>query len=157
MQGIRLGEILVRQGVLTPEEVDHIVKVQANVGRPFGDLAERIYGVDPKSIELAWTRQYRLTVGTIDPETLAVDPACTRLINRRQAWQFFVAPVQRDGSDLMLLTDEQHLVKALNFAAATFAEPVSFLIADAASLRQFLMQHYPVPDFMVEMAESLRR
>lgn len=154
MTGIRLGELLVEQGVLSGDQVDHIVRVQRNVGRPFGDLAERLYGIDPKAVEHAWARQYNKLAGVDDPSALAVDPACITLVNRRQAWQFFIAPFSREQGELRILTDEAHLARAVNFAAATFAEPVFFQLTSSESLKAFLLQHYPVPEFMVEFAST---
>jgi hypothetical protein len=154
MTGIRLGELLIEQGVLSGEQVDHIVRVQRNVGRPFGDLAERLYGIDPKAVEHAWAKQYNTLAGVDDPFALAVDTQCLSLVNRRQAWQFFMAPFSRDQGELRILTDAAHLPRAVNFAAATFAEPVFFQITSSEAIKSFLMQHYPVPEFMVEFAST---
>ena len=51
MAGIRIGELLVEQGVLTQRQVEHILKIQKISNRPFGDLAERLYGIDAKAVE----------------------------------------------------------------------------------------------------------
>ena len=37
---IRLGDLLVSNGVLTPEQRDHILELQSKRSRPFGVLAE---------------------------------------------------------------------------------------------------------------------
>jgi hypothetical protein len=156
MTGIRLGELLIEQGVLSSEQVDHIVRVQRDVGRPFGDLAERLFGVDPRAVENAWATQYNNLAGVDDPATLEVDTDCLRLVNRRQAWQFFIAPFARNDGELRILTDQAHLARAVNFAAATFSEPVFFQLTSPEALKAFLMARYPVPEFMVEFAASRR-
>src|SRR5437773_727996 len=88
VKGIPIGQLLVEQGVLTAEQVAHVLKVQKASHRPFGDLAERLYGIDPQAIEDAWVEQYVRTVGVIDLNDVTFDADCLRLINRRQAWQF---------------------------------------------------------------------
>src|SRR4051812_40587093 len=40
MPGIRIGQLLVEQGVISDTQVQHILKIQKESGRPFGDLAE---------------------------------------------------------------------------------------------------------------------
>ena len=46
-------------------------------------------------------------------------------------------------------------MRAVNFAARRLDEPVCFLIAQRQQLRDFLMEHYPVPQHMAEFAETI--
>lgn len=155
-KGIPIGELLVQQGVLTERQVQHILTVQKSSPRPFGDLAERLYGVSPKLIEDAWVVQYVHTVGKCDLEEMDFDEQCLRLLSRRQAWQFQMLPVNRDGQDtLNVATDESHLVRAVNFANRRIDEPIHMLIAEREQLREFLMKHYPVPELMARYAETM--
>lgn len=155
-RGLPLGEILVEQGVLTKPQVEHLLNVQKACHRPIGDLAERLYGIDPRAVEDAWVRQYLDAVGTVDLNDVSVEVDCLRLLNRRQAWQFQMLPANRDGGDLNVATDADNLVRAVNFATQKLEEPVLLLIAERQQLRQFLQHHYPVPNFMREFSDSLR-
>jgi hypothetical protein len=156
MRRVRIGEILVRQGVLTPDQVDEILAEQRNSARPFGDLAERMFGVSASAVEDAWVAQYLDTVGTTDLDDVDVDVECLRLLNRRQAWQFHLLPLNREGGEVALATDEANLLRALNFATRTVDETFHLLVAERAQLRQFLMTHYPVPRELADFAEKLR-
>lgn len=155
MPGIQIGELLVEQGVLTDQQVQHIITVQRDSHRPFGDLAERLYGISPKAIEDAWVQQYIRQAGEVDLEELKIDVNCLRVINRRQAWQFHVLPTHRDTQNLNVATDSDNLVRAVNFATRRLDEPVYFVIAHRQQLREFLMKHYPVPEHMAEFAEHM--
>ena len=115
-------------------------------------LAERLFGLDPREVEGAWVQQYTQLSGTIDFDAVDVQPECLRLVNRRQAWQFHCAPIAREDGELVVLTDERHLAKALRFAAATFGEPTYLRICESDQLHEFLMEHYPVPEFLAEFA-----
>jgi hypothetical protein len=155
LPGIQIGQLLVEQGVLTQKQVQHIVQVQKLSHRPFGDLAERLYGVSPEAIEDAWVQQYVRTAGVMDLEELEIDEDCLRLINRRQAWQFHVLPVRREDDSLQVATDAQSLVRAVNFSARKLQEPVYFLVAERLQLREFLMKHFPIPEHMATFAEQM--
>lgn len=155
MAGIQIGQLLVEQGVLTEKQVQHILQVQRISHRPFGDLAERLYGVSPEAIEDAWVHQYVELAGVVDLEEYDVDVACLRLVNRRQAWQFHLLPLGRDQYNLSIATDAAGLVRAVNFAARRLNEPVCVVIAEHGQLREFLMRHYPVPEHMASFAEML--
>lgn len=156
-KGIQIGQLLVEQGVLTDRQVQHILAVQKVSHRPFGDLAERLYGIDSKAVEDAWVEQYVRTVGVVELEDQDMDAECLRLLNRRQAWQFHMLPMNRDDDafGLNAATDAESLVRAVNFSAHKIDEPIFFQIAERKQLREFLMKHYPVPNFLAQLSESL--
>ncbi|MGB7157913.1 MAG: hypothetical protein WBD40_07590 [Tepidisphaeraceae bacterium] len=155
MPGIQIGQLLIEQGVLTEKQVAHILKVQKVSHRPFGDLAERLYGTSARAIEDAWVQQYVRIAGTVDLDQQKVDEECLRLLNRRQAWQFHMLPTGREEQNLNVATTAQSLVRAVNFSAKKLDEPVYFQIAERKQLREFLMKHYPVPQFIAQFSESL--
>jgi MSHA biogenesis protein MshE len=155
--GIRIGQLLVEQGVLSDTQVQHVLKVQKESGRPFGDLAERLFGISPRAIEDAWVEQYIRTAGVVDLDSIEFEKDCLRLLNRRQAWQFHMLPTNRDGDmgELNVATSPQNLVRAVNFATRSIDEPVYFMLAERQQLREFLMKHYPVPEFLAQFSETL--
>ena len=154
MAGIQIGQLLVEQGVLTEQQVRHVLQVQKLSHRPFGDLAERLFGIDPKAVEDAWVEQYVRMAGTVDLEEIELDTECLRLLNRRQAWQFHMLPLYRDNGHLAIATTADALVRAVNFGTRRFHEPVTFVIVDKEQLHEHLMKHFPVPQFIAEFAES---
>ena len=155
MQGIQIGQILIEQGVLTEAQVRHILQVQKVSNRPFGDLAERLFGIDPRAVEDAWVEQYIRVTGVVDLSEQEIDTDCLRVLNRRQAWQCHLLPMHRDEQSLSMATSAEDLVRSVNFATRTIQEPVHFLIAEREQLRTFLMRYYPVPQFLAAYAERL--
>ena len=152
--GIQIGQLLVEQGVLSETQVQHILKVQKMSHRPFGDLAERLYGISPKAVEDAWVEQYLRVAGVVDLDEVQIDTECLRLLNRRQAWQFHLLPLAR-RPELEMATTADGLVRSVNFAARTVDEPVHILVAERQQLREFLMKHYPVPEFLAQYASEM--
>ena len=156
MRKIQIGQLLVEQGVLTDKQVQHILAVQKVSHRPFGDLAERLYNIDAKAVEDAWVEQYLRIAGVVDLSDQQVETECLRMLNRRQAWQFHVLPLHRDEQrDLNMATSADNLVRSVNFATRKLDEPVNFVIAERKQLREFLMKHYPVPQFLAQYADSM--
>ena len=143
--GVRMGELLVEAGALSREQVDAILTEQKNAARPFGDLAERMFGVSAEKVERAWIEQY-LAYGTeIDLETQRIDVEVLTLLNRRQAWQFRLLPMRRERDDVIIATTRQDLPRAVNFAWRRMTDPVYLVIAKRPQLEHFLMAHYPWP------------
>jgi hypothetical protein len=155
-KGIQIGQLLIEQGVLTSRQVDHILRVQKISHRPFGDLAERLFGISPQAVEDAWVQQYIRMVGTVDLDDQKFDEQCLRLLNRRQAWQFHMLPLCRGQESVNVATSAQSLIRAVNFSAKKLDEPIYFQIAERKQLRDFLMKHYPVPEHIARFAETLK-
>ena len=145
MRGVRMGELLVDQGVLTTEQVAQILAEQKRIGRPFGDLAERLFGVSPDAVEKAWVDQYVTPSTQIDLDKQHIDIRVLKSINRRQAWQFRMLPLRREADELVAATCADHLRRAVNFAWRRLDEPIYFLVASRPQLEEFLMDHFPWP------------
>ena len=46
-------------------------------------------------------------------------------------------------------------MRSVNFSARSIDEPVHIMIAERQQLRDFLMRHYPVPEFLAQYASEL--
>jgi hypothetical protein len=140
----KLGDVLVRMGMLSASQRDEVLACQASSGRPFGALAEELFGVSPRAIERAWASQYAELVGRVDLGAERTEPGALELIDRRQAWQFQVLPVRFEGGDLVLATTEAALPRAMRFAGWALGVPVSFVLAEPAALEAGLQASYPL-------------
>jgi hypothetical protein len=144
-RGIRIGELLVRHGVLSEQQVFEILQEQKRTQRPFGDLAERMFEVSAEAVEQAWIEQYLTLSPVVDLNEQDIDVKVLKVLNRRQAWQFRMLPLRREEDELVIATTQDRLKRAVNFAWRRVHDPVYFLIARRPQLEDFLMQHYPWP------------
>jgi hypothetical protein len=64
-------------------------------------------------------------------------------------------PTNREDLSLNVATSAENLVRSVNFSTKKIDEPVNFLIAERKQLREFLMKHYPVPEFIAQFSETL--
>jgi hypothetical protein len=142
---LKIGELLVTQGVLTQEQVQEILAEQKATSRPFGDIAEKLFGVDPKAVEKAWLDQYLGYNAKVNLAKQCVVPEALGALSRRQAWQFRILPLYHEHGHLVAATTSEHLRRAVNFAWSTLNQPTCFLIADGEELLEQLTKHYPWP------------
>ena len=149
---LKLGELLVRQGLLTPQQVAHVLDVQAAVHRPFGDLAERLYDLDPKAVAGVWVKQFVEQTREQDVAGERVEADWLPLLRPRQAWQFRMVPLRREWDHLLVAADARGLLRAVIFAAVALPMPPCFVLAEPASLRALLMRCYPVPPSVADFA-----
>lgn len=144
---VRLGELLVSHGLINEQQRREILEAQNASGRPFGLLAERMFGVSPRDVEQAWAEQYSHFAEHIDPTTAELAPDALASIERRQAWQFRALPIRFDRGELLLATDAASLPRAMRFAGWRLSTPCRFLIADPESLSAALQAYYPMAGF----------
>ena len=156
-QPIRIGQILVANGVLNEQQVFDIARAQQSQHLPFGLLAERMFNVSLRSIEDAWVEQYHRFTGTIDLSTQAFQPEARELIKRRQAWQFQVLPVRIEASgEVLIAASRDRLARAVAFAANRLTRPAFFRVAESTQLRMHLQKYYPMPEVSDELLERAR-
>ena len=141
---LRLGDLLVLTGVLTPQQRDEVLNEQRLGGRPFGEIAEWMFGVSPAAVEAAWAQQVSDLAPHIDPRSENVDPYALRQIGRRQAWQFSVLPVRFIGEELVVCTTQDELPRALKFVGWRIGSLCRIVIADPELLGEALERHYPM-------------
>jgi len=154
---IKIGEILIEQGVLTEQQVFEILQAQKDQRMPFGVLAERMFDVTLHSIESAWVEQYHRFTGTIDLSHEKFDNEALRVLNRRQAWQFELLPIRTEpDGELLMAASANRLARAVTFAANRIDRAVYFRIAEQEQLREFLQQHYPMPELSREIIQKAR-
>lgn len=144
MTTLHLGDLLVRNNVLTEEQRDAVLEAQSLRGGPFGAIAEEMFGVSPSAVERAWAEQYAMFAPHIDPRNYNVNQRALEAVSRRQAWQFCLLPLEFKGSDLIAVTTQEHLVRALKFAGWRMGHACQLLLSDPVHLGEALQMHYPM-------------
>lgn len=140
----RLGELLVKRGVMTVAQCEAVLHAQQTQRRPFGTLAEEMFHVSPKALEDAWAEQYGSITARIDPRSERIEPGVVSTLSRRQAWQFRLLPIRHDGAELMICTTERALARALRFAYQHYGPSCYFVLAEPGHLNEALQRHYPM-------------
>lgn len=141
---VRLGDMLVERGALTGEQRDEVIAAQLKRARPFGALAEEMFGVSPQTVEQAWAEQHATIATRLDPRGVEIAPDVLALIERRQAWQFGLIPVRLSGTELEIVTAPDYLARAMRFAGWRVPMDCTFAICDRATLATALGMHYPI-------------
>ncbi|MFM7051885.1 MAG: hypothetical protein ACKOYN_07120 [Planctomycetota bacterium] len=140
---MRIGEMLVRMGVLDRAQVEEILEEQSSTNEPFGAIAERLFEVLPETIERAWIEQTHERATLFDAAR-GVDEDARELIVRRQAWQFGIVPLRFDDGHLIAATSRKQLARAVRFATRVLGTPVQFEVTDEETLARLLAHQYPI-------------
>jgi hypothetical protein len=140
---MRIGEMLVRLGVLKPAEVEAILEEQEATNEPFGTIAERMFAVSPDTIVRVWIEQTQDRATLFDADR-GIDDDARELVIRRQAWQFGIVPLRLDDGYLIAATSRKQLPRAVRFATRVLGMAVQFEVAEDETLARLLAHQYPV-------------
>ncbi|HVT48905.1 MAG TPA: ATPase, T2SS/T4P/T4SS family [Vicinamibacterales bacterium] len=100
----RLGEILVRGGAITEEQLQHALTEQPHLKLALGKVLIRLSYVTDDQIRQALSTQ--LNIPYIDLDKIAIDTGLSRIITRSYARRHSVVPIARVGRSLTVAMDD---------------------------------------------------
>jgi type IV pilus assembly protein PilB len=136
----KLGEILIRQNLLTPDQLKEAVEYQRRNNLGLTASLVHLGAVSEQQITSALSKQYG--VPSIDFSTVEIDENVTRLVPREVAQKYCVVPVSRRGATLTLAMADPANVYAMDdikFVTGFTIEPV---VASEVSVRQAIERGY---------------
>jgi len=114
---LRLGELLVKRGLVTEEQVEECLKIQATSGKRLGDvLVER--GYITKNMLEDVLAEYRASAAAMDeyiPSPEEVDPSLAKLFPEKLAKMFKVVPLKLENNLLIVASPDILDVSTLDY------------------------------------------
>ncbi len=142
--GDRLGEILLREGLVTREQLAQALSEQKNTKHRLGYVLVKLGLVQELEITKVLARQYRMPA--VDLTRFEVDPKIIRLVPAEMATKSIVLPLKREGRTLtvaMADPTDHGLLEDLKFITRFDLFPV---IAGEYTLRNLIEKHYESSD-----------
>ncbi|HZI20344.1 MAG TPA: type IV-A pilus assembly ATPase PilB [Pyrinomonadaceae bacterium] len=136
----KLGEILVRENLLTPQQLREALEFQREHGGRLGLNLVKMGMVSDDMITAVLSRQYG--VPSVNLELFDVDDSVIRLIPREVAEKYMVLPLSRVGATLTLAMVDPTNVFAMDdvkFMTGLNIEPV---VVSEAGVQQAISRYY---------------
>lgn len=140
----RLGDLLVREGLITREQLTKALQEQVGTGHRLGLTLVKLGMVPETSVVKILARQHRMPA--VDLTRFEVDPRLLKLIPADLANKHIVLPLKRDGRQLTVaIADPTNLgvVDDLKFITRYDIVPV---LAGEYSMRAAIEKHYDSGD-----------
>ncbi|HEX6816206.1 MAG TPA: ATPase, T2SS/T4P/T4SS family [Gemmatimonadaceae bacterium] len=138
--GERIGELLIREGLITREALDKALQEQKNTGMRVGYNLVKLGFIDEVDLTRMLARQYRMPA--VDLSNFEVDARIAKLIPAELAQRHLVLPLKREGRTLTVaMADPSDLgvIDDLKFITRYDIFPV---IAGEYTLRNAIERHY---------------
>jgi type IV pilus assembly protein PilB len=148
----KLGEILVRENLLTPQQLREALDYQREHGGRLGFNLVKLGLVSDDMVTAVLSRQYG--VPSVNLDLFEVDPAVLRLIPREVAEKYSVLPLSRVGATLTLAMVDPTNVFAMDdikFMTGLNIEPV--VVSEAGV--QEAIDHYYAQTREIELASMV--
>jgi type IV pilus assembly protein PilB len=144
---VKLGDLLVKAKLVTPEQVDAALVSQRTEGGKFGEALIRIGAASEQDITETLSQQFG--VPSIDLAHFEIDPSIIKVVPGEVARKYGVLPVNKTGATLTIAMSDPTNVFAMDdikFMTGYNVEPV---VASEASLRRAIDKHYGTPRSVV--------
>jgi type IV pilus assembly protein PilB len=144
---VKLGDLLLKAKLVTPEQVDAALQSQRDEGGKFGEALIRLGAVSETDITETLSQQFG--VPSIDLAHFEIDPTLIKVVPGEVARKYGVLPVNKTGATLTIAMSDPTNVFAMDdikFMTGYNVEPV---VASEASLRRAIDKHYGTPRSVV--------
>src|SRR6476619_422146 len=144
---VKLGDLLVKAKLVTPEQLDAALVSQRAEGGKFGEALIRIGAVAEQAIKETLSQQFG--VPSIDLAHFEIDPAIIKVVPGEVARKYGVLPVNKTGATLTIAMGDPTNVFAMDdikFMTGYNVEPV---VASEIALRKAIDKHYGTPRSVV--------
>ena len=156
----KLGEILVREGLITHEQLRKALLEQKNSGMRLGYTLVKLGFIEETEVSKMLARQYRMPA--VDLSRFEVDPKILRLLPPDIAAKYTVLPLKREGRTLTVAIADPNNVTAIEDIKFITRCDVFPVIAGEYTLRNAIDRYYQQSDAQlqsllksVEAAEDL--
>jgi type IV pilus assembly protein PilB len=149
----RLGDLLLREGLVSPEQLKQALLEQRQTGHRLGYVLVKQGVIDEVEITKALARHLRMPA--VDLSRFEPDAKMLRLIPADLARKHLVMPLRRDGRNLTVAMADPSDLTLLNDLKFITRFDVFPVIAGEYSLRTLVDKHYDVGD-QQQLADLLR-
>jgi MSHA biogenesis protein MshE len=137
-----LGTLLVREGLITNEQLETALIDQQGTGRRLGELLVQWGWVSSDTISRALAEQYELEF--VDLDAVEVDPKAVELLAARDARHYSAIPIRfLEGDHLLVGVVDPTDVGSCDELRVKLGGSVTLVVVDQTELHRALAREYP--------------
>jgi type IV pilus assembly protein PilB len=144
----KLGDILVRDGLITAEQLKRALAEQRSSGMRLGYTLVKLGFIEETEITKMLARQYRMPA--VDLSRFEVDPKILKLISPDIAAKYTVLPLKREGRTLTIAIADPNNVAAIEDIKFITRCDIFPVIAGEYTLRNAIDRYYQQSDAQLQ-------
>src|SRR3954471_14652560 len=147
----RLGDLLVREGLITREQLEKALQEQRQNGTRVGYNLVKLGFIQETELTKMLARQFKMPA--VDLTRFEVDPRIIKLIPNDLATKHIILPLKRDGRTLTVAMADPGNIAVIDDLKFITRYDIFPVLAGEFTLRNFVEKHYEGSD--VQMAALL--
>jgi type IV pilus assembly protein PilB len=144
----KLGDILVRDGLITADQLKRALAEQRGTGMRLGYTLVKLGFIEETEITKMLARQYRMPA--VDLSRFEVDPKILKLISADIAAKYTVLPLKREGRTLTIAIADPNNVAAIEDIKFITRCDIFPVIAGEYTLRNAIDKYYQQSDAQLQ-------
>ncbi len=144
----RLGDLLVREGLITREQLQSALTEQRNTGMRLGYTLVKLGIIEETEITKMLARQYRMPA--VDLARFEVDPRIVKLVPSEVATRHTVLPLKREGRTLTVAMSDPTNMTVLDDLKFITRYDIFPVIAGEYTLRTAIERYYEQTDVQLQ-------
>jgi type IV pilus assembly protein PilB len=148
-----IGQLLVNEGLITPEQLDKALEEQKRKGGKIGSNLVRLGYISESTLAQFLGRQFNMKA--IDLSSSEIDPECVSMIPFEIARKYLALPISREGNRLyvaMANPDNVFALDGIKFITSMDVEP---MVCPESSILSAIEEYYRTPDILDELIKDL--
>ncbi len=136
----RLGDLLVKSGEISQEQLETGLAEQRRAGQPLGETLIRLNFVTEERLRLALCRQLHIRFFNLD--AIIIDPTLRSLVNERFALKFRVVPLARVSNTLVAAMDDPTMSRVVDDLHRSTGLRIEVITSTAGAITRALERLY---------------
>ncbi len=136
----RLGELLVRENMITPTQLQQASEEQKRGGGRLGASLVKLGMIDEKELLNFLSKQYHVPCINLEQQT--IDPEVLKLIGEEVATKHQVVPVQRAGASVVIAMADPSNIFAIDDIKFLTGYNVEVVVASEAQIAKAIEKYY---------------
>ncbi|KIH76914.1 type IV pilus assembly protein PilB [Geoalkalibacter ferrihydriticus] len=153
MTSNRLGELLVRNKLITSDQLEKAVAEQKSHGGRLGASLIKLGFLHDEELSAFLSKQYG--VPSINLDEFEIEPAVIRLIPADIAQKYQVLPVNRAGSTLIIAMSDPSNIFAIDDIKFMSGYNIEVVVASEASIKAAIDRYYDQSQSLADVMEDL--
>ncbi len=153
IKGNRLGELLVRNRLVTEEQLKKALDLQKNEGCRLGAALIKLDFIKEDELAAFLSRQYG--VPSINLSEFEIDTAVIRLLPAEVAQKYQIIPINRAGSTLIVAMSDPSNIFAIDDIKFMTGYNVEVVVAPEAAIKKAIDKYYDQSATFADVMEDL--
>ncbi len=136
----RLKEILIRDNIIKPEDLERALEEQKRTGQPLSKILVNLKLINEDELTLLLSQS--LGLPPIDITRLKIDPAVVKIISQEVAAKYQVIPVSKMGDQLTLAMADPLNIFAIDNIVALTGLRITPIIGRVRDITNAIQTHY---------------